>query len=295
VTGGSETQSFRLSLSDLRSKGVFPNSGFDRFNATLSANSKIGKKLSLNAKVLYSNEKTKNRPRLSDSPGNANLALFYTPGDVDIRNLLGDPNKPGAVPSAEMQQQMGITVFDKKAPGEEFQVSNNLWTQNPYWAAYQYKNSDVRDRVITNGEVRYNITDFLYLSGQAGMDYYTLKNTQLTPQGTGHNRAGDMSRSENRIREVNLQYMAGFNKTFNQFGVNAFVGGNVMRRTTEFLAARGQGFSLPFLAAISNAKQRNFDYGYSKRGINSLFGSVEVSYNNYLFITGTARRTGSQY
>ena len=80
-------------------------------------------------------------------------------------------------------------IFDKKAPGEEFQMSTNLWQQNPYWSAYQVKNSDVRDRVIASGDVRYNITDFLYVQWQAGMDWYTLKNTQLAPQGTGHNRA----------------------------------------------------------------------------------------------------------
>jgi TonB-linked SusC/RagA family outer membrane protein len=290
LTGGSETQSFRLSLSDLRSTSVFPNAGFDRFNATLSANSKVGKKITVNAKVLYSNEKTKNRPRLSDAPGNANLALYYTPGDVDIRNLIGDPNKPGAVPSGEMQKQMGITIFDKKAPGEEFQVSNNLWQQNPYWAAYQFKNNDTRDRIITTGDARYNITDFLYLQGQAGMDYYTLKNTRLEPQGTGYNRAGSMSENENRVREVNLQYMVGFNKTFNRLSVNAFFGGNRMRRVTESMNLNGTGFSLPFLAAASNARLRDYGYGYGKRGINSLFGSLELSYNNYLFITGTARR-----
>lgn len=291
MSGGSETQNFRLSLSDLRSKGVFPNSGFDRVNATLSTNSKFGKRLSVNAKVLYSNEKTKNRPRLSDSPGNANLALFYTPGDYDIRNLYGDPAKPGAVPSAAMQQEKGITIFDQKKPGEEFQISNNLWHQNPYWAAYQFRNNDVRDRVIANGEVRYNITDFLYVSGQGGMDFYSLLNSRLTPQGTGFNRAGDISENETRVREVNLQYMVGFNKNFmERFGVNAFVGGNAMRRTTESLSLNGNGFNTPFLGAINNARLRNYNYRYLKSGINSLFGSVELSYNNYLFITGTARQ-----
>ncbi len=290
LTGGSETQSFRLSLSDLRSKGVFPNSGFDRTNVSLSTNSKFGKRLSVNSKVLYSNEKTKNRPRLSDSPGNANLALFYTPGDVDVRNYIGDPNKPGAVPSVQMQQDMGIRIKDQKAPGEEYQMSTNLWQQNPYWAAYQFKNSDVRDRVIASGDLRYNITDFLYVSGQAGMDWYTLRNTQLTPQGTGYDRGGGINEREYRTREINLQYMVGFNKTFNQFGVNAFVGGNAMRRTNERIEAVGTGFNTPFLAAINNAKQRNFGYDYGKQGINSLFGSVELSYNNYLFITGTARK-----
>lgn len=290
LSGGSETQNFRLSLSDLRSDGVFPNSGFNRTNVTLSTNSKFGKKLTVTARVLYSNEKTKNRPNLSDAPGNANLAVYYTPGDVDIRDMIGDPNKPGAVPSAQIQQEKGITIFDQKAPGEEFQVNYNLWQQNPYWAAYQFKNNDVRDRVITSGEARYNITDFLYVQGQAGMDWYTLRNTRLTPQGTGYERGGNMTESENRVREINLQYMVGFNKTFDKFGVNAFVGGNLMRRTTEYMAENGTGFNTPFLAAISNATLHDYSYGYGKRGINSLFGSAELSYNNYLFLTGTARK-----
>jgi TonB-linked SusC/RagA family outer membrane protein len=291
LTGGSETQNFRLSFADLRSKGVFPNSGFDRFNATLSTNSKIGNRLTVGAKVLYSNEKAKNRPNLSDSPGNANLAVYYTPLDVNIDNMIGDPDKPGAVPSVEQQQAKGITIYDKKNPGEEFSASSNIYTQNPWWASYQYQNNDIRDRIITTGDVRYNITNFLYLQGQAGMDYYTLRGTRLTAQGTSHQRGGSMTENENRIREINFQYMVGFNKTFmDRFGVNAFFGGNRMRRTNESISANGTGFSVPFLAAINNAKQRNFGYGYGKRGINSLFGSVELSYNNYFFITGTARK-----
>jgi TonB-linked SusC/RagA family outer membrane protein len=291
LTGGSETQSFRLSLSDLRSKGNFPNSGFDRFNATLTANSKIGNKITMNAKVLYSNENTKNRPRLSDAPGNANLALYYTPADVNINDMIGDPNKPGAVPSVAMQQEMGIVIRDQKNPGEEFQSSGNIFQNNPWWSSYQYRNFDTRDRVIANGEVRYNITDFLYLSGQGGMDLWTLKNTQLTPQGTGHNRGGAMSEQQQTVREVNLQYMLGFDKTLaKRFRVNAFFGGNVMRKSSESISANATGFSIPFLAAVNNGRIRNFGYGYGKRGINSLFASAEVSYNNYLFLTGTARK-----
>ena len=289
-TGGSETQNFRFSASKLKNEGVIPNSGFERINLSLSTNSKFGKKLSVNSKVLYSNEKVKNRPNVSDSPGNGILALYYTPGDVNVLDMIGDPNKPGAVPSIEMQQQKGIRVFDNKPPGEEFQVSNNLWTQNPYWAAYQQINSDVRDRVIASSELRYDITDFLYISGQAGMDWFTKRGTQLTPQGTGHNRGGSMNENEYRTREINLQYMLGFNKTFSKFGVNAFIGGNRMRRQNEYIAAEGSGFNTPLFPAITNAYARNFGYNYGKSGINSLFGSAEFSYNNYLFLTATARQ-----
>jgi len=290
LTGGSETQNFRLSGAHLKNTGIMPNSGFDRVNLSLAANSKMGKKLTVSMKVLYSNENVKNRPNVSDSPSNAFLSLYYLPGDLDVNTLLGDPNKPGAVPSTDDQAAKGITIFDGKAPGEEFQVNSNLWTQNPYWVAYQSINSDVRDRVITTGTVRYDITDFLYVSGQAGMDWFTKKGTQLGPQGTGYNRGGNMTEYENRRREINFQYTVGFQKKFGNIGVDAFFGGNRMRSVGEDISAQGSGFNTPFFPAINNARARNFGYGYGKSGINSLLGSVEVSYNDYLFITGTARK-----
>lgn len=290
MSAGSETQNFRLSVADLRSNGVIPNSGFDRVNVAMSTYSKLGKKLTVNSKILYSHEKVKNRPNISDSPGNAVQSIYRLPGDYNILDLMGDPNKPGAVPSLEVQAATGIKIHDGKAPGEEFQRSTDLWTQNPYWAAYQQINTDVRDRIIGSGNIRYDITDFLYVSGQAGMDWYTLRRTQLTPQGTGHNRGGSMSEREDRVREINYEWTLGFNKKYDKIGVNAFVGGNRMRRSNENIAANGTGFNTPLFAAINNAAQRNFGYGYSGLGINSLFGSAEVSFNNYLFLTGTARQ-----
>ncbi len=290
LSGGSETQNFRLSMARLDNTGVTPKSGFERTNVSLATNSKFGKKLSVNSKILYSNEKAKGRPNVSDSPGNEFLAINYIPGDVNVLDMIGDPNKPGAVPSLEQQQAKGIKIYDGKSPGEEFQVSNNLWTQNPYWAATQFINEDTRDRVIATGNVRYDVTDFLYVSGQAGMDWFTKRGTQLTPQGTGYDRGGSMREYEYRTREINLQYIVGFDKTFNKIGVNAFFGGNSMRRTNEYISANGSGFNTPFFPAITNARDKNYDYNYGKQGINSIFGSAEISYDNYLFLTGTARK-----
>ncbi|HTE07418.1 MAG TPA: TonB-dependent receptor, partial [Flavitalea sp.] len=158
-----------------------------------------------------------------------------------------------------------------------------------YWAAYQQKNSDVRDRIIASGQLRYDITDFLYASVRGGMDWFTKRGSQLTPQGTGHNRGGSIQENEYRTREVNLEYTLGFNKTFDKLGVNAYVGGNRMRRVGENLNINGAGFNTPYFPAITNGATKTFDYGYGESGINSLFGSLELSWNNYLFLTATTR------
>jgi TonB-dependent SusC/RagA subfamily outer membrane receptor len=174
LSGGNEHLNLRFSYSNLRSTAVVPNSGFNRDNFTLSAASKLGRRVTLGGKVIYSKEDVRNRPMISDSPGNAVQAVYVVPGDQDIAIYKQGP-KLGAVPA-------GMTTPDGKNPGEEFQATSNRWGQNPYWAAHQYINSDKRDRVTASANLRYDLTDFLYVTGQAGIDGYKKTTQNLTPQ-----------------------------------------------------------------------------------------------------------------
>jgi TonB-linked SusC/RagA family outer membrane protein len=287
LTGGGENQSFRFSVSDLRSKAVVPNSGFDRFNVSLATNGKFGKRLTFNAKVLYSHEKADNRPSLSDSPNNAFQSIYRMGGNINVLDLKGDPDKLGAIPAGTDPSL--LAVYGKTA-GEEYQWFNDNWTQNPYWAAYHYSVDDERDRVIPSAQLRYNLTDFLYVSARAGMDWYSRRDQTITPQGTGHTRGGAMNEGTDMVREINLESTLGFDKTFGKFTVNAFIGANRMRRKSERLNLNGNGFNVPFFEAINNSVTRTFDFGTSQSGINSIFGSAELGYGGYLYLTATGRR-----
>lgn len=286
LTGGGENQTFRFAVSDLRSKSVMPNAGFNRINLSLATNGKFGKKLTFNAKVLYSHEDADNRPFLSDSPNNAFQSIYHMPGDHNIETYRGDPNKLGAIPAGTDPALLNVWG---KSVGEEYQQANNPWGQNPYWVAHQLSVDDVRDRIIPSAQLRYDFTDYLYISGRVGMDWFTRRDQQITPQGTGHQRGGSMNEGEDRVREINLESILGFNKTFGRVNVNAFVGANRMRRNNERINANGSGFNVPFFHAINNTVTRTFDYSYSALGINSVFGSAEVGYGGYLYLTGTLR------
>ncbi len=282
LSGGSEKQTFRFSFSDLDNQATIPNEKFKRRNLSLATTGKFGERLTFNAKVLYSNEKVNNRMYVADSPANIPQAIWGLANTVNIYDLKGDPNKLGAVAP-------GVTTPDLKGVGEEYQQANNNWLQNPYWVAYQFKNENIRDRFITSGTLRYNILKWLWVQGQVGMDWYTRNNNALVPQGTGYLRGGSKSETSNFVREINMEWMLGGDKEFGKFRVNAFVGGNKMERESEAINVSGSTFNIPFYTAVSNTKSQSIGYGYSKSGINSLFGSAELSYNNYLFITATAR------
>lgn len=292
ITGGSEKQTFRFGISDLRSSGVIPNSGFDRTNISLATDAQLGEKLSFNGKIMYNHEYAQNRPTISDSPGNAVQAIWVRPPNVNVDDLYGDPNKPGAIPPGV--DPALLTIYgqggDPKFAGQELLPAANNWGQNPWWAAYQHVNDDKRDRIITSGQLRYDITNWLYASGRVGMDWFVRRNTQLTPEGVGYNLNGSMTEGEQTVREINMEWMAGVNKDIAEFNVNAFVGGNRMVRSWEQITANGNGFIVPFQPFINNAEQRNFGYGFSSSQINSLFYSAEFSYKEYLYLTTTGRQ-----
>ncbi len=288
LTGGNANQNFRFSASDLRSEGQVPNSGFDRFNATLSTNAKFGKRLTANAKLMYSNENAKNRPRLSDSPMNGILSMWYIPANQDIDLFRGDPDKLGAV--APDTDPATLTLWGR-SPGEEMQKGSigNNWHQNPWWVAYQSKDEDIRDRLIGSAQLQYDVTDWLWLRGRVGMDWFTRKEEEITPQGTGYQRGGSMNERERRQREINVEWMIGHDNQYGPISVNAFVGGNWMRNTYEEINISGNNFNVPFEEFINNTVIRNWGYGYNERGINSVFGSAEIGYKGFLYLTGTVR------
>jgi TonB-linked SusC/RagA family outer membrane protein len=282
LSGGGEKQTFRFSFSDLNNTTIIPNEAFKRRNLSLTTNGKYGERLTFNAKVMYSNEKMNNRQYTADSPANIANAVWNLANTVNIEDLKGDPDKLGAVAP-------GVVTPDLKSTGEEFQQANNNWLQNPYWVAYQFKNENIRDRFIVSGTVRYDIFKWLWVQGQIGMDWFTRNNNFLVPQGTGYLRGGSKNETSNFVREINQEWMVGGDHEFGKFRVNAFVGGNKMIHDSEAINATGSTFNIPFYTSVSNTKSQSFGYGYSKSGVNSLFGSAELSYNNYLFITATAR------
>lgn len=282
-SGGNETQSIRLNASVLDNESVMPNAGYKRRNVSMAYTGNFMDKLRITSKVLYSNEDAQNRPNIADSPGNANNALYTLPTNYNIDDLRGDPAKPGAVPE-------GVTTIDNKLVGEEYQISANLWNANPWWAAYQFENDDVRDRVITSNVARFDITDFLYVQGRFSMDWFTRRETNLTPFGTGYQRRGSMSEVERRVRETNLEAIVGFTDSYGDISIDAFGGYNTMKRSNETLSLSGSNFNIPFFHTVSNLQNQSIGYGFAEEGINSVFGSATIGYKEFIYLTGTARQ-----
>lgn len=268
VAGGNDAAAFRFSASNLDSKSSIPNSGFNRKSFNLSANANLSKKIVFEGVAQYNVETGTNRTFLSDTPKNPNYGVQMIANTVDIRTL--DPG------------------YD--ARGYEALWNSSVYAQNPYFVINKVKNEDIRNRFLGSFSLRYNIMDNLYIRGRIGTDNNMMKYLNIEPTGLAYATLGAMNRRQVQIQETNAEVLLGFNKEFGAFSVNALAGGNRMRRSNEEMSYNGSQFNVPFNYFLDNTINKTPGYGYSAIGINSLFASADVSYQNVLFLSLTGRQ-----
>lgn len=272
LSGGNENVNYRFSASELNNEDIVPNSGFDRRLLNANISGRHGD-LTTRVSVQYSNEKAKNRPRLSDSPGNANFTALLKSPAISFESLKGNTSKLGAADD-----------------GTELQHQGNVFAQNPYWAAYQWRRFDDKDRILGNASLRYDVTDWLYVQGRIGTDLVTSNSESVEAYGTAFKPLGSVNLFTRKIRENNVDILIGANRSFNNFEVDVLLGGNRLRKSDELTRIGGNDLNIPFFSSVTNVAQQTYSYTFSEFGINSVFGQANFSYNGYLFLNVTARQ-----
>ena len=278
LSTSSQTASVRVGLSHLDNTGIVPNSGLERTTFTLRGTANLGARLTADAKFNFVREDVVNRPRLSDSPGNANFIVNQISPNVDPRPMLGTQERPGT-----------------NEDNLELRVDENTFAQNPYFAAYNFTSADEDRRLIGFMSLNYQLNDWLSLMGRFGGDTYTTRRTSITPFGTAFNPGGGQSEQEFRITELNTDFLLMANRDLTpQIGIDASFGGNIQYREAETLTLGGSGgFSIPELELVTNQLNQSTGYALTEKQINSLYGSAEFTYNDLFFLTLTARNDWS--
>ncbi|MEH6679175.1 MAG: SusC/RagA family TonB-linked outer membrane protein [Sediminicola sp.] len=271
VSKGLGDGAFRLSLSNLDSKSIVPNSGLDRITVNLSADQNITEKLNVAASVNYTDERTDNRPFLSDGPKNPNNFLFLAP-NVD-HTLFA----PGFDPVTGFE-----TVF-----------SDDAYATNPYFIANQGVEDNTRKRTIAVLSSKYSFTDKIYALVRLGNDASNDTYFGVTPYGTAYSnlQAGGLdARQQSTRSELNLDGLFGARFNLSEdLEFDGLVGANLRRNKFERVRVGGGPFVLPYLYSPGNVVNISREYEYSERESQSAFYSVDLSYKNFLTLTTTGR------
>jgi TonB-linked SusC/RagA family outer membrane protein len=272
LNGGNESGNYRFSVSDLHNSDIMPNATFTRQSVNFSINSKL-KNLTLSTSGQYTKQKAKNRPRLSDSPGNGNFTVVMKPNTLPFDVMKGTTDKYGALPN-----------------GNELRFQSNVFQTNPYWAAYQFFRSDNTDRFVGNISLRYDLKKWLYVQGRFGTDFQNRDDASYTPYGTAYSPTGDFFENFQNTRQDNYDLFIGGDHNFGDFGVDILLGASKTRSRFELKGGGGSNLVVPFVHSVRNVASPSFSYAFSQQGINSLFGSANISYKKYLFLNLTGRQ-----
>ncbi len=271
LSGSSDKLNYRLSLSDLNNTGILPSNSLRRDNVALNLNGKLSNRLSFSGNIKYIKDKNHNRPRLSDSPGNAAYTLWTLPTSLAVQTLKDNVTNTN---------------------GSEKVWSNNQYVNNPYFVTEKYQQDDSKERILTSFEPKFNITDWLYVKGLMGFDKFNYRDKDITPTGAGYSLGGGYTQNLVDFRESNLGFIVGLDKKIgSRFAINAIAGGNAMSQSIIGDNENGGPFNIPFFYDVSNVTPASISSTHRdlEKRINSFYGSADFSFNNYLFLSVTGR------
>ena len=277
LSGGGEKGGFNLSMSNLDSKGITPNNEFKRITASLGATYNLSEKLSFTTNINYSNEKNINPPNVGQQDNTIPVSLF---------------NVANSMPLDVWREN----AYD--ANGDEIVYSRFRNRTNPYFVLDKQFNNITRDRIFGNASLNYKFFPWLFGQVRAGQDYWSRdQDYNGFPTGQASRPPapdgfvnGTYTQEVRRFRETNVDFLVSATKDIGEdFGFGLTIGGNKMKRVSKLNRVNVTDFIIRDLYTVQNGRVKDPFYNLSERGVNSLYGTLDLSYKETLYLNGTLR------
>lgn len=266
----------RLSLNNTDNRGIMPNNSFNRKSMNLGFSYNVTEQFTFMGNVNYSRENNNNPPNIA--------------------------NQDNAIPTTlmAMSTSMPLSILDANkfnAQGNEYSWSRFTNRTNPYWVLAQQFHNIKRDRIFGNVAVKYNILPWLSIQGRFGQDYWS-RDEAVNNFPTGHASRpaappgfvnGVFTQESRRFRETNLDFLINANKSFGNLDVNFNGGGNQMRKRSDINNVVVTDFIIRDLYTVQNGRAKDPVYTQIEQGVNSLYSSVELGWQQTFYLTGTVR------
>jgi TonB-linked SusC/RagA family outer membrane protein len=274
ISSGGENGSMRVSFANTDAKGIIERNNFKKKIVDLNMNYNLSKNLTATVSVNYSNEFNQNPPLSTQdlSISNSVWTMANTTDPGWLKNPYKDP-----------------------LTGNEISYCRFTNRTNPYWVIYERTEQVYKDRIYGNSSMRWQVTPWLFAQARAGMDWNAQSHNVNGATGTAATPAaasgfnGSFTKDFSKSREINLDFLIGANKKFGKFGVDATVGGNRMAQKYESLSTSVTNFYIRGLYTIGNGQTKSPGQGYSEKKVNSLYGTLDLSWNDYFFVNVTGR------
>ena len=275
-TGGTDKTSARLSLGGENVDGIIPNSFLRKVTALANGSLDVSSKVTATGSVNYIRSTGQNRPGVGYNSGILEQFVWFG-RQVDMNVLRANQ-------------------FD--ANGNLFNWNYN-YHNNPFWLQYQNPEKDVRDRTIVNGSLQYRPTNWLNATLRSGTDFYRYNIDQQFAQGNLNFSDPSYAGAFSYLRDVNSEnnteaLLNATKQATSKLDLNATLGGNIRNQTLSTEGVSTAGISVPGIYNVSNAaiSPSNLQ-AFSRRRVNSVYGSASFTWDNWWTVEATGRNDWS--
>ncbi|WP_264531374.1 SusC/RagA family TonB-linked outer membrane protein [Flavobacterium sp. N502540] len=271
ITQATDKSNYAFSLGSSSQDGFIPETGLTRYNAKAAFSTKLGTDWKTGFVGNYVNTKIQKATGANDS---SVAGAFASPISYDLKgNGFATPTDP------YKQIYYRPTGFN-----------------NPYWAAANNIFDEQTDRFFGNSYVEF--TPSISTSGdhklsfryQLGADAYSTNYRDIQEYGNQQTTAGHLeiygitSRTVNSLFTVNYDY-----RISDDLNLTALLGNEINDRYDKTYSMSGVNLNFGGFPNLTNTQQTVATDNITKNRTFGLFGNVNLSYKNFIFLGGTVR------
>lgn len=205
-SGNDRTQVY-LSYENLQQQGIVKvRSDYDKNVAKLNLVSQLTPKLNVRVGAQFNNIRS-NRAQQGSNTSGILLGMLRTSPDFDNTNYIGTAYNAAGLATLGKQITYRNPIGANANPGYD----------NPFWTINKNTSLSVVNRFIGNVEMNYDVTDWLSLKGNTGLDTYVDRRTDYgNPQSQGY-LTGSYTEQYLQNSQFNTNLYANAKKKFSDF------------------------------------------------------------------------------
>ena len=273
IKGGTDKVQSYFSFTNNQAAGVVPGNTLDRNTINLRISTNLSKKFSTDAKVTYVNQILNNKLRSGEESSEV-MNLYKTPRSIRIEDMQN---------------------YESEAGVPTYWTSSSIY-MNPYWTINRTSADEERTRTTGLVSATYQINDDIKVLARVSLDQYTDKG-----ENTFYNNTllfawlgGTYQKSFRQVQERNSELLLiGNKKLNNKVKLSYTFGVADVARKSDFTQTSANGLLVPNKFDLGFARNLAVGTGLVERDLQSVFGSVQVSLKDYLYLDVTARNDWS--
>lgn len=268
--------SVRLSVRDMHSQGITPNSPYNRQDISLRTRNEISKWFTSEISLKYTRRDYDNIPV---SSGYGATSIMYSLWCY--------------APNINMDWAKDYWLNGKEGLQQDATLTGGK--NNAYFLANESLNTQVKDRIYGNVKLDINILKNFTLMVRGGLDSNFDFRTQRTPTSTQADPNGYYREQNIRSMQYSGEFLFRYVQDFeHNFNLTANFGGSILNRSYSKQHQWADDLKYPSLYTLANSeglvKTSNESY---VRQTNSLYGMVQLSWKNAIFLDITGRNDWS--